>query len=69
MIEIITLGTLPEKEWYRIECSKCHTVFQYQPEDVMSNPREGEYVICPLCKLFLEHSNSNRLVHVFRTIQ
>jgi len=34
-------------------CHKCDTIFSYTTEDIKIDIRDGNYVICPICKCFI----------------
>ena len=51
-MRIIKKGKIPPKE-KRITCPKCGCVFMYEPCDIHSDQREGDYVVCPTCKKFI----------------
>lgn len=53
MITIIKNGHLPKDEPVQVECDRCNAIFTYTKEDINSDPREGNYVICPCCKTFI----------------
>ena len=47
-MRIIKEGIKPATTW-RIECSKCGCVFEFDNRDVNSDQREGDWVCCPTC--------------------
>ena len=51
-MRIIKKGKLPPKE-KKMECKNCGCVFMYDFRDIHSDQREGDYVICPTCKKFI----------------
>lgn len=51
-MRIIKKGKLPPKE-KKMECKNCGCVFMYEPCDIHSDQREGDYVVCPTCKKFI----------------
>lgn len=51
-MRIIKEGKLPPKE-KKMECKNCGCVFMYERSDVHSDQREGDYVVCPTCKKFI----------------
>jgi NAD-dependent SIR2 family protein deacetylase len=58
MINIIRQGRV-KKLKYQITCSTCETEFTYEREDIVSDFREGDFVLCPCCKESIMHKNSN----------
>lgn len=52
-MRIIKEGKLPPKE-KKMKCKNCGCVFMYEPSDVHSDQREGDYVVCPTCKKFID---------------
>ena len=51
-MRIIKEGKLPPKE-RKMECNNCGCVFMYEQEDIHSDQRDGNYVVCPTCKKFI----------------
>ena len=51
-MKIIKRGEAPIKE-VEETCDKCKTVFVYDMEDVNQDQRDGNYVMCPVCKSFI----------------
>ncbi len=52
-MKIIKKGNLPEKKEIKETCHKCKTVFTYTTRDIQPDSRDGNYVICPVCKAFI----------------
>lgn len=55
MIEIIRRGEAPKEKKYERMCVRCDTVFTYQVTD-LSHDRDGDYVVCPVCNYWINHS-------------
>lgn len=51
-MRIIKEGKLPLKE-RKMECNNCGCLFMYEQKDIYSDQREGNYVVCPTCKKFI----------------
>lgn len=39
-------------------CHKCDTKFAYTPADIQVDSRDGDYVVCPICKAFIAAKRS-----------
>ena len=37
---------------YRVTCWRCTSELEYTEEDIKHNPKNEEYVECPVCKAF-----------------
>lgn len=53
-MRIINEGIEITKE-VRRSCKFCGCDFAYTKDDVHHDPRDGDYVICPCCKQFINH--------------
>lgn len=51
-MKIIKVGKIKPKETKKT-CIDCDTIFSYTIEDVKPDPRDGNYVICPVCNTFI----------------
>ena len=49
-MKIIQKGKIPKDIEIKKTCYSCKTKFSYTSKDVTYDQREGNYVICPLCK-------------------
>lgn len=54
-MKVIKEGAKKENE-YEVECSKCDSVLHYTNGDRHSDQRDGDYIICPVCKAFIAFS-------------
>jgi len=52
-MKIIKKGKLPSTKEVKKTCNKCSTKFTYTQKDINYDMRDGNYVICPLCKTFI----------------
>lgn len=52
-MKIIKKGNPNEKVEIEKTCLKCKTKFSYNSHDVKPDQRDGDYVICPVCKSFI----------------
>ncbi len=43
----------PEEKETKKTCYKCKSKFSYVPSDIQYDFRDGDYVICPVCKAFI----------------
>jgi RNase P subunit RPR2 len=50
-MKIIKKGKI--KKEFKKTCKNCKTIFVYEKKDVKSD-RDGQYVVCPLCKNFIQ---------------
>jgi predicted Zn finger-like uncharacterized protein len=57
-MKILKQGQVPNPTWIRT-CSNCKTQFEYDRSDINSDQRDGDYVKCPCCKAFINHSTNN----------
>ena len=48
-MKIIKRGEVKAKT-KQMTCSDCDTIFEYEPQDVHSDQRDGNFVTCPVCK-------------------
>jgi len=52
-MKIIQQGTLPEEITYRVDCSNCRTIFEFEQREgrVVYDQRDGNAVVinCPTC--------------------
>jgi uncharacterized Zn-finger protein len=51
-MQILKWGTLNEPTWDRT-CKRCSTEFRYNRDDIQFDMRDGNCVICPLCKTYI----------------
>jgi len=51
-MKILKKGIKPTKT-VKETCSKCNTLFEYEPSDIQMDFRDGNYVICPTCGGFI----------------
>lgn len=47
------MGVVPAEE-LRFSCENCRTVFVAARADIKSDYRDGDYVVCPTCKKWLD---------------
>lgn len=52
-MRVIKEGKLPPQE-KKMVCPKCGCVFMYDWSDIHSDQREGDWVVCPTCKKFID---------------
>jgi predicted Zn finger-like uncharacterized protein len=57
-MKILKQGKLPNPTWVRT-CGNCQTQFEYDRSDIHSDQREGDYVKCPTCTKYINHSTNN----------
>ncbi len=51
-MKVIKQGNNKPKETKKT-CSKCKTKFSFTKEDIKSDWRDGDYVVCPTCNNFI----------------
>lgn len=51
-MKIIKMGNQTPKEKVKT-CHNCKTVFSFTNQDINPDQRDGDYVICPVCKTFI----------------
>lgn len=50
-----------DKKVYKVECWNCGSILEYTHNDIEIDERDGNYVTCPICDSFINHSD-DRLV-------
>jgi len=56
MAKIHRRGAPPSESKYLFECKKCDSLVEFNREDVQSDQRDGDYVVCPVCLAFIAWS-------------
>ena len=51
-MRIIKKGKVPREEW-QTTCKKCGCIFAFDRRDIHSDPRDGDWVICPTCNEYI----------------
>lgn len=52
-MKILKPGIKPEEIVTRDRCSRCGCEFEYTRADVHTDQREGDYVNCPCCNVWI----------------
>ena len=55
MAEVVKRGT-PKKKVARYSCNGCDSVVDFTEADITSDPRGESYVVCPVCKGWIDTS-------------
>jgi len=42
----------PKSENKKITCFSCTSKLEYSPSDIHSDQREGDWIVCPVCKAY-----------------
>jgi hypothetical protein len=60
-MKIIKPGLDATPPTWQVTCGTCMAVLEYGRDDVRSDIRGGNYVICPNCKQWIAHSLGRRV--------
>lgn len=60
-MEIIKQGNLAVKR-YKMVCNRCGCEAIYEENELHYDQRDGDYVICPCCGLYVCHYKQNLIV-------
>lgn len=52
-MKLIEKGKIPKNPEIKKTCYNCKTKFSYNSKDVNYDQREGNYVVCPVCKKYI----------------
>lgn len=50
MPRIIKRGVNPVEYVYHYQCTNCQSVIEYSQSDVQFDQRDGDFVVCPVCR-------------------
>lgn len=55
MAKVIKRGIVPSKygKWAQHQCGSCHSVVEYVQSDIRGDQRDGDYVKCPVCNVYI----------------
>ena len=56
MAKVLERGQPPEESQYEYRCTHCNSLIQFCQDDAQSD-REGGYVQCPICQVFIAWDN------------
>ena len=57
MAKVIERGHVPEESMYEYRCTRCNSLIQFCWDDVYADQRDGAYVKCPVCQVFIAWEN------------
>ena len=55
-MRVIKAGIIRKQEW-TTTCHNCGCVFAYEKGDIHADQREGDFVVCPTCRAYINVMN------------
>ncbi len=55
MAKVIKQGRIHSKygKWAQDQCGSCHSIVEYVQGDIRGDQRDGDYVKCPVCGVYI----------------
>ncbi|MAO08104.1 MAG: hypothetical protein CL596_05260 [Alteromonas sp.] len=60
-MDLLKKGENPKDITFITTCG-CGTKFKYNNKEIISDQRDGDYIICPLCKSGIIHKEENKVI-------